>query len=347
MTGLEARLGVRRGSFVLDFALDIPSGSTVVLLGPNGAGKSTTVAVLAGLLRLDSGRIRLDGRTLDDPAGRQFVPPEGRGVGVMFQDDVLFPHLTVAENVGFGVRERQKRASVAAEWLARVQLDGLGDRYPGDLSGGQAQRVALARTLAAEPRLLLLDEPLSSLDVETRAETRRVLAAHLAAFPGPRLVITHDPTEAFLFADRLDIIEGGQVTHSGTVDEVRARPRTPYAASVAGTNLVRGDAADGHVDVAGHVLQIADRFLRGPVVVSIRPSSVAVHSERPMGSPRNVWQTRVVAVEPIGVRMRLRTGEPLPLNVEVTPESANHLGVSRGATVWLSVKATDIEVESV
>lgn len=346
MKGLEATLGVRRESFTLDLSLDIPSGSTVVLLGPNGAGKSTAVAALAGLLPLDSGRIELDGRTLDDPAARRFVPPELRRVGVMFQDDLLFPHLTVSENVGFGVRERGKKSSVVAEWLARVQLDGLGGRYPRELSGGQAQRVALARTLAAEPGLLLLDEPLSSLDVETRAETRRVLAAHLARFAGPRLVITHDPAEAFLFADRLDIIEGGRLTHSGTVDDIRLRPKTPYAAEVAGTNLVRGVAADGHVDVAGHMLQIADRSLRGAVVVSIRPTSVAVHSERPMGSPRNVWQTRVDSVESIGDRARLRTGAPLPLSVEITIESARTLVVSRGATVWMSVKATDIEVES-
>ena len=346
MRGLESVLGVRRPSFSLDLALDIPSGSTVVLLGPNGAGKSTAVEALAGLLTLDSGRIQLGDDPLDDPAIGLFVPPEQRRVGVMFQDHLLFPHLTVSQNVAFGVRDRAQRAATAAEWLSRVGLDGLGDRYPRDLSGGQAQRVALARTLAAEPRLLLLDEPLSALDVETRVETRRVLARHLADFAGPRLVITHDPAEAFLFADRLDVIEGGRLTQSGSVDDVRLRPKTAYAAEVAGTNLARGLATDGHVDVGGHVLQIADRSLRGAVVVSIRPSSVAVHAERPMGSPRNVWQARVDVVEVIGDRARLRTGGPLPLSVEITRESARTLGVNPGVTVWLSVKATDIEVEA-
>ena len=346
MTGLEATLGVRRESFALNLAIDLPPATTVVLLGPNGAGKSTAVALLAGLLRLDSGQIRLDGQTFDDPVSGRFVPAEQRRVGVMFQDGVLFPHLTASRNIAFGVRDRSKRAATAAEWLSRVGLDGFGDRLPHELSGGQAQRVALARTLAADPRVLLLDEPLSALDVATRAETRRVLATHLLDFPGPRLVITHDPAEAFHFADRIDIVENGRLTQSGSVDDIRLRPTTSYAAEVAGTNLARGVAADGYVDVGGHMLQIADRSHAGAVVVSIRPSSVAVHADRPQGSPRNVWQTQVTLMETSGDRVRLRTGGPLPLNVEITLESARHLGLSRGTTVWASVKATDIEVEA-
>ncbi|RPI23314.1 MAG: ATP-binding cassette domain-containing protein, partial [Actinobacteria bacterium] len=169
--GLEAALVVRRGGFTLDLSLSIPPGATVALLGPNGAGKSTAVAALAGLLPLDEGRIRLAGETLDDPEQDVFVPPEARRVGVVFQDYLLFPHLNVVENVAFGLRSRRvgKEESLAraGEWMDRMGLSALGQRKPGDLSGGQAQRVALARALVIEPDLLLLDEPLSALDVTT------------------------------------------------------------------------------------------------------------------------------------------------------------------------------------
>ena len=348
---LEARLVLRRSeAFAVDLDLTIPGGRTVALLGPNGAGKSTTIAALSGLLPLDAGRIVLDGVVLDDPSGDRFVPPEDRKVGVVFQDALLFPHLSVLENVAFGLRSRGvphgDARSRARGWMERMALAELADRKPGEISGGQAQRVALARALATEPGLLLLDEPLSALDVTVRTEMRRVLTEHLRDFPGPRLLITHEPQEAFQLADEIHVIEHGRVTQSGTAEDIRLRPRTPYAADLAGANLLEGDAADGLVRTGGMDLSVADPEVRGPVRISIPAHAVAVHRERPEGSPRNRWPTVIERVESHGPRVRLLTGAPLPLMVEVTPGALQELGLAPGVEVWLAVKATEIGVEA-
>ncbi|HEY6608834.1 MAG TPA: ATP-binding cassette domain-containing protein [Candidatus Limnocylindria bacterium] len=348
--GLDARVLLHRGpSFRLEISLEIQPGRTVALLGPNGAGKSTAVAALAGLLRLEDGWIRLGSRTLDEPSAGTYVPPEARRIGVVFQDYLLFGHLSVVENIAFGLRSRGVRRAEAraraTEWIERLGLDGNGERKPTDLSGGQAQRVALARALVTEPHLLLLDEPLAALDVTTRVELRRVLAEHLAAFAGPRLLITHDPTEAFLLADEIHVIEHGTVTQSGTADEIRRRPRTPYVADLSGSNLVTGMAADGMVDTGTHRLQTADHEIAGPVLAVIRAAAIAVHRQQPEGSPRNAWATRIVRLEHLGDRARLLTGDPLPLTAEVTEEAATELGLAVGGEVWLSIKATEIATE--
>jgi molybdate transport system ATP-binding protein len=165
----------------------------------------------------------------------------------------------------------------ADEWLTRLDLAGQAKRKPPQLSGGQAQRVALARALVIEPDLLLLDEPLSALDVTTRIELRRVLDRHLEEFEGPRMVITHDPAEAFLLADEVHVIEDGSLTQSGTPDEIRLRPRTPYAADLAGSNLLFGHATDGVVLIGAHQLHIPEHDVVGDVLLTIRPSAVSVH----------------------------------------------------------------------
>lgn len=356
--GLRARLGVDlrhdpRGDgprgFRLSADLSIAPGETVALLGPNGAGKSTAVSTLAGLRALDEGHITLAGRVLDDPSQSRFVPSEQRRVGVVFQDPLLFPHLSVLQNVAFGLRsrrvERHRAHRRARAWLDRLELQGLEDRRPDRLSGGQAQRVALARALVTEPDLLLLDEPLSALDVSTRGVLRRTLATHLADFPGPRLLITHDPTEAFLLADVVHVLEQGRVTQVGSPDEIRLRPRTPYAADLAGANLLRGRAAAGRVDVGDHGLHVGDHAVSGPVLVTIRPTAITVHRVRPEGSQRNTWSTTIERVEPLGDRVRLRTAAPLPLTAEVTRESSTDLELAPGREVWLAVKATEIGIQ--
>ncbi|HUG32755.1 MAG TPA: ATP-binding cassette domain-containing protein [Acidimicrobiia bacterium] len=348
---LQARIEVERSaSFTLDIDLSVDAGTTAALLGPNGAGKTTTVAVLAGLLPLDRGRLALGDAVIDDPATGVFVPSHERRVGVVFQDYLLFPHLTVADNVAFGLRSRgvgRAEASVTArEWLQRMGLDGLADRKPGDLSGGQAQRVALARALVIEPDLLLLDEPLSALDATNRAELRRALADHLASFPGPRLLITHEPAEAFLLADEVYLIEDGVITQAGSPEDIRLRPKTRYAADLAGSNLIRGIAAAGTVATDTHPLHIADHDCAGPVLLTIAPTAISVHRHPPEGSPRNTWRTVVERVEPLGERSRLGIGAPLPLTVEVTRDATEALALTPGVEVWVAVKATEIGVET-
>jgi molybdate transport system ATP-binding protein len=347
---LRARVVISRtDGFSLDVDLAIEPGMTAALLGPNGAGKSSTVSAIAGLLPLEDGRIQLGKEILDDPASGMFLPTERRRIGVVFQDFLLFRHLNVLENIAFGLRSRGVRraqATVSARrWMERLGIAELEARRPREISGGQAQRVALARALAVEPDLLLLDEPLSALDVSTRVELRRTLAEHLRNFSGPKLLITHDPTEAFLLAEVVYLIENGRITQVGTADEIRLRPKTRYAADLAGSNLIFGTADDSKVDVGAFSLNIADHSLSGPVLLTIHPTAISVHLHNPEGSQRNTWRTSVEVVERMGDRVRLLTGIPLPLTVEVTKDSMDAMALQPGAEIWIAVKATEIGVE--
>ena len=253
-TGLSAHLLVTRGAFSLDLQLDVPNGTTLALLGPNGAGKSTAIAALAGLVPLDtpvagapegarSGVVNLSGRVLDDAASGAFVPPELRRVGVVFQDYLLFPHLSVLDNVAFGLRVTGTPTSEARDaahaWLERFSLAELATRRPAQLSGGQAQRVALARALATDPELLLLDEPLAALDAQVREEIREELAHHVRDFAGASIVVTHSFDDVAALASDVVVLERGVVTQRGSVREVVAHPATPYI-----SKLVAAWAAD-------------------------------------------------------------------------------------------------------
>jgi molybdate transport system ATP-binding protein len=206
--------------------------------------------------------------------------------------------------------------------------------------------VALARALVVEPQLLLLDEPLSALDVSTRVELRRSLARHLLQFEGPRLLITHDPTEAFLLADTIYILEQGAITQAGTSQEIMMKPRTAYAADLVGVNLLTGNAQGGMVRLAGgHSLQVADASMSGPVLATVHPRSIALYRQRPDGSPRNTWPAHVELIEALGDRVRVGLGAPVPLTAEVTSASQAALNLVPGAEVWVAIKATEILVE--
>src|SRR3954447_8470027 len=252
---LDAHLVVDRPGFRLDAALTIAAGEVVALLGPNGAGKTTALRALAGLLPLTAGHIRLADRVLDEPPDHAPVPPERRSIGVVFQDYLLFPHLSALDNVAFGPRRhgvaRPAARAQAADWLGRVGLAEQAKRKPRQLSGGQAQRVALARALAVQPDLLLLDEPLAALDARTRLEIRSRLRRHLQEFGGATVLVTHDPLDAMVLADRLVVIEGGAIVQEGSPAEVARRPRTDYVARLVGLNLYRGTAAGHRVTVTG------------------------------------------------------------------------------------------------
>ena len=346
---LEAAVRLRRGDLDLDVELEVGAGELVVLLGPNGAGKSTLLAALAGLLPLREGRVVLDGTVLDDPGAGVCVPTERRPVGVVFQDYLLFPHLTVLENVAFGLRSRRvprdRARRQALAWLERVGLAEVAGARPRQLSGGQAQRVALARALATDPRLLLLDEPLAALDVGARTELRRELRRHLASFDGTRLLVTHDPLEAMILGDRLVVLEGGRVTQAGAPAEVGARPRSRYVADLVGVNLYRGRADGGQVELAGGGrLVSADGRHRGEVFAAVHPRAVALHRARPEGTPRNVWPGRVEAVDAAGDRVRVQVGGPVPMVAEVTPAAVAELALADGGPVWASVKASEVAV---
>jgi molybdate transport system ATP-binding protein len=251
--GLDARVVVERPGFRLDVDLRVPAGSVTAVVGPNGAGKSTLLRALAGLVPLTAGRVALDGRVLEDAdASATRIPAEGRGIGVVFQDHLLFPHLSALANVAFGPRAHGV-ARADAEDRARALLDRLGighlaDRRPAALSGGQSQRVALARALVLQPPLLLLDEPMAALDAGTRLDVRDLLADELRRFGGAGVLVTHDPVDALALADRIHVLEGGRAVQEGAPAEVAARPATTYVARLVGMNRVEGrDPASGAV----------------------------------------------------------------------------------------------------
>ena len=355
MNDLSIDIALRRtDGFALEMALEVPAGSTTALLGPSGAGKSTVVDVVAGLVEPDRGTVRFGGRLLTDVGNGISVDADDRDVGVVFQQYLLFEHLDALDNVAFGLRARGRKKGEARtrarEWIRRLDLDDVARRRPAELSGGQAQRVALARALATEPDVLLLDEPLAAVDVEARAQLRRVLRDHLEAFAGPRVLITHDPADAALLADRVVVLENGRVVQQGTPDDIRLRPATPYVAALAGTNLLTA-----HIDVPGSArlteheltLTVADSGSSGDVLLTISPRAVALHEEKPEGSPRNSWRSTVELVEPLGDTTRIVLGAPVPLAVDITPAAAEALYLARGTPIWASVKATEIGLSAV
>jgi molybdate transport system ATP-binding protein len=349
---LSADLGVRRGDFTLDLGLEIGAGEVVALLGPNGAGKSTALRALAGLLRITSGQITVGGRVVANAASGIHRAPHERPIGVVFQDYLLFPHLTVLDNVAFGPLarglDRPEARRRAALLLARVGIADLARSKPPAISGGQAQRVALARALATEPRLLLLDEPLAALDAKTHLLVRTEVRRHLADFSGATLLVTHDPIDATVLADRLVVIEHGKVVQQGTPLEVARRPRTDYVARLVGLNLLAGRGKGHQVLLpTGGSVELAESA-SGDVYVAFRPAAVSLFVHRPDGSPRNLWAGRIATLEPHGEGVRVEIGEvpdrTSSILAEITPSAVADLELRPGSEVWAAVKASDIEV---
>jgi molybdate transport system ATP-binding protein len=347
---LQARIRTQLGSLHLECDLSVDSNVTVAVLGPNGAGKTTLLRVVAGLVPLDEGRIEVDGTLFEDTSTRTWLTPEARRVGFVFQDHGLFPHLSVVDNVAFGLRARgidRKTATARAhEWLERVDLGRFAASRPAALSGGQSQRAALARVLVTDPQALLLDEPLASVDASGRLELRRALREHLAKFTGVRLIVTHDPLEAASLAERVVVLEDGRVTQAGEFREVSSRPRSAWIARMAGLNLLRGSVSGGTMLLEdGSGLTVATD-VQGQALATIQPRAVALYRRAPDGSPRNVLRCKVAGVDPEGDRWRIRLDAPFPLVAEVTPAAASELRLAEGGEVFAVVKATEIDVYS-
>ncbi|MDQ4038474.1 MAG: ABC transporter ATP-binding protein [Actinomycetota bacterium] len=345
---LAADFVVQRGSLRLSVNLAVAPGEVLVLLGPNGAGKSTVLRVLAGLLPPDAGRVSLGESVLDDSAAGRHVPPYDRPVGVVFQDYLLFPHLSTMDNVAFGLRSRKvpkaQARTVAYEWLERVGLVEYARVKPGSLSGGQSQRVALARALVGSPELLLLDEPLAALDARTKLEVRADLRRHLAQYAGAAVVVSHDPIDAMALADEVAVIERGRVVQSGPPAEVARRPRTDYVARLIGLTLLAGTGEGSQVRLESGVAVSVAEPAQGSVYVAIRPESVAVYPTRPHGSPRNVWPARVASATPHGSAVRCDLTGPVPLSADLTATAFAELGLAPGSEIWASVKAHEVDV---
>lgn len=353
---LVVDVAARRGGFEVRAAFAAMAGETVALLGPNGSGKSTLVSCIAGLVQPTEGSVALYGAVLDEAHVRH-VPPERRPIGVVFQDLLLFPHLSAIENVAFPLRARGVSKSDArvraTSLLERLGVAGRGEARPPDLSGGEAQRVALARALVVEPALLLLDEPLSALDVGARVRVRDLVREELARFPGVRIIVTHDPVEAYALADRLVVLEDGRVTQIGTPDDIRTAPRSRYAAALVGVNAFHGllesteeGAGKLATDEGDIVVPWPDGVEPGEVIGLLKPSHVTVSLEPPTGSARNVFRGRITSVAIEGERARVRIATTPPLVAEVTLGSVERLGLREGELIWASFKAVEVQIVS-
>ena len=319
----------------------------VAVIGPNGAGKSTLVRALAGIEPLDDGQVRCDGELWEAPGTRR-VDAQRRRVGMVFQQGLLFPHLSAADNVAYGPRSRgiRRRAAeaTALTWLTRLGVGDLARRRPAQLSGGQAQRVAIARALAGEPRLVLLDEPLSALDVGVAMALRLELARHLADHEGVSLLVTHDALDAMTVANRVLVIDDGRVAQEGTPSEVAQRPATDHVARLVGLNVLRGTSSGTTIRLADGSTVVSTTPARGDVRACFPPSAVTLTLAEPSGSARNRWRGPVASVAPHGSAVRVHVRAAGGLIADVTPASAAQLGLVPGAEVWSTVKATEIAV---
>jgi molybdate transport system ATP-binding protein len=352
---LQARLRHRLGEFTLECELEGDAAATLVLVGESGSGKSTVLRLLAGLLRPDAGRIALGDTVWCDTEQSIWVPASGRDVGYVPQDYALFPHLSAADNIAFGLRalglDRGEVRRRTAALLEQFELTGLARRPPAELSGGQQQRVALARALILEPDLLLLDEPLSALDVETRHAVRTELQRLLAGLSCVTVLVTHAPMEALLFGDRIAVLEHGRLVQVGDRLSLLREPRSRYVATLLGLNLL-----PGRVLTRGPGEEVTLTTPRGPVTameagagdelfVVVSPDQVTLSLEQPGGSARNVLSGEIAEIlpePPYGERVRVVIGPAPAFVAEITAVAAAHLGLAVGQRVHASFKATSV-----
>jgi molybdate transport system ATP-binding protein len=350
---LIAELSKRLGSFQVEASLRAESGHTLVLVGESGAGKTTILNLLAGLLRPDRGHVVLDDVALFDSQNAIETPVHARPLGYVFQDYVLFPHLSVFENVAFGLRaqgfpDAKVRRDTEA-MLEQLGIEELASRRPARLSGGQQQRVALARALVLKPWLLLLDDPLSALDLQTRREVRTELRQILANLPCVTLFVTHSPFEAMVFGEQIAVVDHGRIVQEGGRDELLRRPRSRYVAELVGINLFQGRVvsrdSDGlaAVETSSGLLHALSEDVRDETFIAVDPREITVHATRPSGTAQNVFEgpiLELVPEPPLGERVRLVLGTHPPLVAEITAHSVHSLQLREGMNVFASFKAT-------
>jgi molybdate transport system ATP-binding protein len=353
---LVADVDVQLERFHEDVHLDVTEGEVVAVLGPNGSGKTTLLRALAGVRPLTAGRITLDDRVLDDPHRGVLVPPEQRSCGLVFQEHLLFPHLDALANVAFGPRRRgaSRAASMALarDWLDRLGVADVAHHRPGSLSGGQSQRVALARALAIGPRLLLLDEPMASLDITQRTVVRQLLRDHVGGTGTSCVLVTHDPLDATALADSLVLIDDGRVVQRGRSTDVARRPASSWVAQMMGVNLLRGHVRGGRFDLGGALAVPVTGAPEGERWAVLAPRDVGV---TPYGSDRRStagtgpspgaeWSTRIATVQPTGDRVVLGLEYPVGLRADVAAARPDGGRWVEGMSVRVAVDPSDMDL---
>ena len=329
-----------------EVSFGVESGEYFVLLGMSGAGKSVLLQVIGGLMQSDSGSIKLNGREIS----RERV--QKRDVGLVFQDSALFPHMSVYNNIayplrskGYGRAEILGRVNRLAEVTNVAHLLG---RFPGKLSGGEKQRVALARAMALKPRCLLLDEPLSSLDVQLRRELR-LLLRNINSQGQTIVHVTHDYEEAALLADRIGVIENGTVVQTGTPGEVFLHPSSEFVANFAGIRnffkgeLMESDSSLKQFRVRGKTISVLTAEPAGKGYITLRAEDITLSGSRPESSAANCFYGNVVSVEPAGLGVEVTVDAGIKLCALVSRESARRMDVSPGSNIWASFKATAVK----
>jgi molybdenum ABC transporter ATP-binding protein len=354
VSALSVRIRKALREFDLEIGFEVERGETLVIIGPSGCGKTTTLNLIAGLVTPDEGRITLGSEVLWDGAAGTEIPTEKRNIGYVFQDFALFPHMTVAANVAYGLRARRLARGDTPRRVNEV-LDLLGikhlrDRRPGALSGGERQRVALARAIACEAEILLLDEPLGSLDAQTRNRVRGELRQLLRAIGRIAVMVTHDYLEALTFGDKICVLDRGRVLQIGNRQELLRHPRSRFVAELTGVNFFEGkvtvepDNGLAEIRVGDASLHVpSDGQDGGDTLVVFFPSDVTVSRRPPPTSAQNVIRGHVREIVHLGDRARLALNGALPICAEITGESLEELGLAEGDAVYASVKATAIK----
>jgi molybdate transport system ATP-binding protein len=375
---LTAAIDTHLNTFHLDISFSAEMGKTTVLLGESGAGKSTVLRILAGLLYPESGHISLEGVTYFDSERKIVIPPQERPFGYVFQDYTLFPHLNVFENVAFGLRAQHLPRHVVRErvsqGLEQVHLVGFDQRRPSQLSGGQQQRVAIARALALHPQLLLLDEPLAALDVQTRREVRQELRHILSTAGITTVMVTHQYLEALLFGYHILVLEQGRIIQQGSQHDLLQYPRSSYVAELVGMNFFRGRVVQCETNafctiqlkrngepgiVLSAVLEEQARASKMPglgdeAYVLVDPRSITLYQTLPDSSARNIFHGNIVQLLPLGastgngsehdgrVRVSIHIDDSAtPITAEITEGSAARMELREGKGIYAAFKATE------
>jgi molybdate transport system ATP-binding protein len=346
MLAISATLTARE----FDVDLTLETGETLAILGPNGAGKSTLFDVLAGLVRPDAGSARLDETLLFDlgPGTRNvWTPPFSRGISLLSQQPLLFPRMTVLDNVAFGPRSagagRQESRRRAALWLDRVDAAEFALRKPAQISGGQAQRIAVGRALAAAPKLLLLDEPMAALDVTAAPAVRRMLRRVLAG--QTTILVTHDVLDAFTLADRVAVMHEGSIVEIGETRQVFERPRSAFTAALVGLNLITGTRVPHglRTDEGLELRAVPNEAIPNGVAVgaTIPPTAITVTTTSGEDSTRDYVESTVIDLEPRGDLIRVSTGFAF---ADVAPAAVARLDLVPGSGVWVGFASSDVSV---
>ena len=349
---LRVDIAARVSTFSVACDFQVEAGTTVALVGASGAGKTSVLRAIAGLLRPLRGQIACDEDVWFDAQRDIFIPPQQRDCAMVFAGYALFGHMSALENAAFGLRASGHASGAvlqrAQDSLEFAGVGSLAARKAGSLSSGEAQRVAIARALAMQPRVLLLDEPLSAIDVERRAPVRETLRRIIAQAGIAAVLVTHDPVEAMLFSEALVVMEAGAIVQRGTPDDLREHPQSSYVAAFAGVNLYRGVARplDGDisaVDIDGATLTVLGR-LSGAVALVIDPDAVVLSRSRSESSARNALYGPVAQLVPDGASVRVSIASKPPIVARLTKRSVEELELAPGTPIYAIFKASEIRM---